>query len=101
MLNRKALARRIMRGMPGLPLSHAYQMVHVVFMETSLGLSEGQEVRISEFGAFKVEAPEPRRYKLPNGEWVTTTPTETVKFKPASQLLKDVKGATARARKRA
>ena len=100
MLNRRAIARRIRHGIPGLSFAEAYQMVHVVYMETSLGLSEGQEVRISDFGAFKVHAPKPRRFKLPNGEWATTTVTETVKFKPASRLLKDVKGTTARSRKR-
>ena len=50
MLNRRALARRIMYGMPGLRLSQAYQMVHLVQMEIRLGLMEGQEVRISDFG---------------------------------------------------
>ena len=92
MLNRRAIARRIMRGIPGLRLSQAYQMVHLVAMEICNGLSEGQEVRISDFGAFKPRDLKPRRHKLPNGEWATTTTAKTVKFKPASSLLRELGG---------
>ena len=100
MVNRKALARRIMRGMPGLRFDQAYQMVHLVQTEIRLCVIEGEEVRITDFGVYKPHELKPRRHKLPNGEWATTATTATVKFKPAPGFLKELGSKGVRARRR-
>ena len=67
MLNRTAMARRIMREIPGLRLSQAYQMVHLVAMEICNGLSEGQEVKNQRFRGLQASRSEAAAAQI--AEW--------------------------------
>ena len=66
-------------------------IVKFIFEEIGRTLSKGERVGIQGFGTFAVTKTNPRRIKLPTGEWIEVPTRKKIFFHPSSKITKGVK----------
>lgn len=89
-VTRADLANAVYRDV-GFSLADSTQMVDAVFEEISEALVDGEDVKISSFGTFKLREKKARVGRNPKtGVEVTITPRTVLSFNPSNSLRDDV-----------
>lgn len=90
-MNKKELIKAVVED-TGFPKKDVTTVVDAVFDTITSALSQGQDVKISGFGTFKVkERAERKARNIHTGEEIVVPPSKTVSFKPAKALKESFK----------
>jgi len=90
-MNKKELIKSVVEA-TGLSKKDVTAIVDSVFDTITSALSQGQDVKISGFGTFKVkERAERKARNIHTGEEIVVPPSKTASFKPAKALKESLK----------
>ncbi len=91
-MNKKELIAQVALR-TGISQARAAEVVDIVFAQMQEGLRGGMELRLSGFGAFKLNKRAARIARHPHtGETVSIAAGKAVRFKPASRLREELTG---------
>ena len=92
-LTKQAIARSIQQG-TGVPLGQVYQLVETTLGIIKTTLASGENVLVSGFGKFKVNAKNARRGRNPaTGESMMLKPRKVVTFQCSGKLKERLNGS--------
>ena len=75
-----------------IPHSHAAAAINNILIQSKIHIAQGGEIKLKHIGTLKTVPRKERRYHTPRGETVAGRSGMRIRFKPASDLLKDVHG---------